>query len=438
MEARNRWSPNEVALHEEEQARLRQSEQPRQQRGAVLRLGNDRSEALRREESQEERRLAQQAMQIADLTDDLAIIMDTADGQFDVLDTNMTNNIEYALQGTEAVGTRAKGAVMGSEGLGYGATVAVGGTKGTAIGGATGAIGGLLLPVPGGAAAGGVAGAGLGAIIGTALTKAQEDAVRATIEQQLEAARNAIRGEAEDEGLLNDADQVKWKYAELTGLTWSSELTPGALLSDLASLSARNRRKPVKIRWNRLQRPSFASFANADEARAWIRQALRTGTVRGTPATTARSVGQRTDTAPHSGRARDTRQVAAEYGRDEHMVELERHVNRAGANFAGIAAAAQAQGEKANRAQQQALQSNAIMVAAANAHAAGTQRWFTGRFGFGLEDTGLEIAQADAASARAKPRWVSRHEMSVCMICRDPFDSGTVRDERRGNFSTPS
>lgn len=420
-----RWTPNEVALYEEEEEQDRLRQQPRQQRGAVIGVASDRSEELRRAESREKRRMAQEAMQIADLTDDVAVLVHQADEQFETLDTNLADNIEYAMQGAEAVGTHAKGTVMGSETLGYGTKVATAGATGTAIGGAAGAIGGLLLPIPGGAPVGGAVGAGLGAIVVTALTKAQEDAVRATIDRQLQAARDVVRGETGDEGPLADADQVKWKYAELTGLVWSREMTPRQLMADLAGLSARNRHKPVKIKWNRVQRSSCASFANTDEAAAWIRQALQIGTAGAPPATTAYPVGQR-DAAV----ARATRRVAAEYGRDEHLLELERHANRAGHNLVAIAAAAQSQGEKANRAQHQALRSNAIMAAAANAHAAGTQRWFKGRFGFGLEDTSLEVACADAAAARAKPRWVRREEMSACMICRDPFDCGTVRHKQ--------
>lgn len=440
MEAHHRWTPNEVALHEEEQARRRHGEQqPRQQhRGDVVGGASDRSEELRRAESQQKRGMVQEAMQIADLSDDLAVLMHQADEQFETLDTNLTDNIEFALQGAEAVGTRAKGTVMGSEALGYGTSMAKAGTQGTAIGGAAGAVGGLLLPIPGGAAVGAVSGAGLGAIIATALTKAQEDAVRATIDRQLQAARDVVRGETGDEGPLADADQVRWKYAELTGLVWSSEMTPTQLIAELAGLTARNRCKPVKIKWNRAQRPSCARFANTGEATAWVRRALGTGSAGAPPATTAHPKGQRNATALSAGVARGARRVAAEYGQDEHLLELELHAHRTGQNLAGIAAAAQVQGEKANRAQHQVLQSNAIMAAAANAHAAGTQRWFKGRFGFGLEGTGLEVAHADATAARAKPRWVRREEMSACMICRDPFDSGTVRHERSAPSISPS
>ena len=94
MEARDRWSPNEVALHEEEQARLRQSEPPRQQRGAALRLGNDRSNELRRAESQEKRLLVQQHMELNHIADDIAAII--MDEQFDALDTNLAHNFDYA------------------------------------------------------------------------------------------------------------------------------------------------------------------------------------------------------------------------------------------------------------------------------------------------------------------------------------------------------
>ena len=302
-----RWTPNEVALYEEEEEQDRLRQQPRQQRGAVIGVASDRSEELRRAESREKRRMAQEAMQIADLTDDVAVLVHQADEQFETLDTNLADNIEYAMQGAEAVGTHAKGTVMGSETLGYGTKVATAGATGTAIGGAAGAIGGLLLPIPGGAPVGGAVGAGLGAIFVTTLTKAQEDAVRATIDRQLQAARDVVRGETGDEGPLADADQVKWKYAELTGLVWSREMTPRQLMADLAGLSARNRHKPVKIKWNRVQRSSCASFANTDEAAAWIRQALQIGTAGAPPATTAYPVGQR-DAAV----ARATRRVAAE------------------------------------------------------------------------------------------------------------------------------
>lgn len=397
---------NAYALREEEERHLVQQQQLRPARS------ENRSAELRGAWTSETQRVAQESEQVADLLGQLAEIIDGHDAPLDTILDTADDTVGTLLDGTEAVGDKAKADAARTHKRNI--PLAVG-----AVSGIVGAV--TLTPVLG--ALTGAAGAAVGYGVGTKVS----GTIANSIDSELQVARDIAENDGVDRGPLVATDTLEWRWgdvgigklAESNPLRWASG-SPTAILRDLRSRSEKEQLRPVVLRWKRAGRDSSATFGTVRETVRWIEDTL------------AGRRAQASALAPHpalaqharGGRSKSTAstELAGEYGQNEHLQRAVRHAARAGDTIAEIVPRLAVQGEKVDRAHSKASAAEGVIAAASRAN---KSRTVLGAMGAAWAGPARELGgSVSASTARKKPVWIRSHQAPVCMLCEKEFRSG--------------